>query len=482
MKQQQTLMDLAPKYVTRDADGNASGYDWNGYYNAAMGSGNVDPNKIAEMRTQQATMQKTIAEAGTASLNLTAAHGKQSYEQMEGVRDLLTSGAPPAAIQFAYQNALVNAKSNGYDISQYPQNYYDLGKLVGSNDPVKGPQQALDMMEVAFGMHSQQLSDAQEKAKTSESTARAGLDNVKLDMIRNAKPGDFDAIIDAAAPPKGPNAALGARTKLLVNGAMGRGDYETAQKILEQMNIQIGAREREVMVQGQENYRHELDRQAAYLNADQNRGVQGLQTIFNDPRSGWGEFKSQYDYAKNLLLQAKTGNEVAAAIAPIALIQGQNSFAQSRRVVPAEVAAVGAETGSYYRRMENWFAKNGMGAVSADQMKDFGDILDGMRDAEYKKVETQAKYQMSMHNLDPNTTPVLDKNGNVTTYGGGAPTAPTPFTAQGGKVQKAAPVTRPTQPPTQAPAAVKVGQQVTLRNGKTVTVTAVHPNGTFDAK
>jgi hypothetical protein len=42
------------------------------------------------------------------------------------------------------------------------------------------------------------------------------------------------------------------------------------------------------------------------------------------------------------------------------------------------------------------------------------------------------------------------------------------------------PTTTPT-PPVGA-GGVRVGQQVTLKNGKTVTITAVHPDGTFDAK
>jgi hypothetical protein len=49
---------------------------------------------------------------------------------------------------------------------------------------------------------------------------------------------------------------------------------------------------------------------------------------------------------------------------------------------------------------------------------------------------------------------------------------------KGGLPSQANPAAKPT---TNTASHFSVGQQVTLKNGKTVTVTAVHPDGSFDA-
>lgn len=73
----------------------------------------------------------------------------------------------------------------------------------------------------------------------------AELGEIKVNLSKNSKPGDFDAVIDQMAPPKGDNAALNYRTKGMVNFALQRGDIESAQKALDAASSQLGSIEKE---------------------------------------------------------------------------------------------------------------------------------------------------------------------------------------------------------------------------------------------
>src|SRR5215469_15379398 len=98
---------------------------------------------------------------------------------------------------------------------------------------------------------SSQIKDAQSAAQTRKDTAQAVLDETKANITKNSKPGDFDNIIDQAAPPNGPDAALNQRTKSLVNFALLRGDSDSANRAITEMSNQLGSIEKETNPQVQ---------------------------------------------------------------------------------------------------------------------------------------------------------------------------------------------------------------------------------------
>src|SRR5215469_11776236 len=98
---------------------------------------------------------------------------------------------------------------------------------------------------------SSQIKDAQSAAQTRKDTAQAVLDENKANITKNSKPGDFDNIIDQAAPPDGPDAALNQRTKNLVNFSLLRGDVESANRAITEMSNQLGSIEKETNPQVQ---------------------------------------------------------------------------------------------------------------------------------------------------------------------------------------------------------------------------------------
>lgn len=76
-------------------------------------------------------------------------------------------------------------------------------------------------------------------SKLKQSEADAGLAQHKLDLIKNAKPEDYEALVDQIAPGKA-DAVLNKRTKAEVRFYVSKGDIESAQKALTAAANQIG--------------------------------------------------------------------------------------------------------------------------------------------------------------------------------------------------------------------------------------------------
>jgi hypothetical protein len=156
MQDMMTLRKLSPQYVTKDDQGNVTGYDWDGFYKAAAGSG-VNPNTLA-------TVQKTVNEAQLARVNLSKAQldqeneiNKGAFERLEGLRGI----QDPNQRQAAYMQALQWAKFKGAQVGNFPT-------VLPPGD------EGINQMEAMLGMHAQQLADAKTAAETKEAGARAG--------------------------------------------------------------------------------------------------------------------------------------------------------------------------------------------------------------------------------------------------------------------------------------------------------------------
>jgi hypothetical protein len=237
LQDQENVRKFAPNYIQKDANGKITGYDTDGYFNALMGAG-VNPSTITTMRNQQAEAIKNQAAAGSAQLDLQDKKNDQAYQILEGVRSTVQApNVDPNTIQTAYRNALPRLQQLGIDTSQYP------AQFPGSD--------ALDRFEAGLGMHKQIIADAKTVAETQKNAAQAALDQIKVNLSRNSKPGDFDNVIDQAAPPNGANAALNQRTKGLVNFALQRGDIDSANRAITEMSNQLGAVEKETNPQVQ---------------------------------------------------------------------------------------------------------------------------------------------------------------------------------------------------------------------------------------
>ncbi len=158
LQQTKTQLQLAPQFLQKDENGKVTGFDQEGYFGAAMGSGAMTPAQVAAMKAQYADATKKIADAGSAQIEFQDKKNNQAYQVLEGVKSVAAKGDPNATQQ-AYVNGLTQLRTLGADISKYPPTY--------PGDSV------LNQIEVGLGMHKQMISDAKDLASTQESGARA---------------------------------------------------------------------------------------------------------------------------------------------------------------------------------------------------------------------------------------------------------------------------------------------------------------------
>lgn len=168
IKATQTLQQLAPQYVKRDADGKPAGYDYEGLQTAALNAGIPAP-----MLDQITTMRKNAADALLAEANV---KGKsleqqkavldQAYQHYEGIRGV----TDPTKRQANWNAALDWAKSAGADVSHLPQQVPDDAGLTS--------------IEAGLGMHAQAQADAAKQAEIAQSQAKTGESQAQTEKIR----------------------------------------------------------------------------------------------------------------------------------------------------------------------------------------------------------------------------------------------------------------------------------------------------------
>lgn len=149
LEDMQKLHQLSPQYVTRDEQGKPSGYDWDGFYNAALQSG-VNPQTIMAAKAQQLEFTQKLAAADKTKQEAEESRYKKLYEVFEGIKGV----QDPAQRQQAYMQSLPRIASLGIDIGKFPTQVPDDATLT--------------TMEAPFGQHAQMLADAKTLADISK--------------------------------------------------------------------------------------------------------------------------------------------------------------------------------------------------------------------------------------------------------------------------------------------------------------------------
>jgi len=160
LQDQQTLRQLAPQFVTKDSDGNPTGYDLAGLASKATAAG-VSPMLVNQIQMGHADMVQKLAASDTSVRANEMAKNKASWEALESVRSI----QDPAQRQQAYQQALPNLQKLGVDTSKFPAQVPD--------------DQGLNTFEAGLGQHAQVLADAQTLSDTVKNTAQALLANME---------------------------------------------------------------------------------------------------------------------------------------------------------------------------------------------------------------------------------------------------------------------------------------------------------------
>lgn len=148
LQDSQTLRSLSTKHVQKDADGNVTGFDFDGLMKDASAAG-VSPQTLNQMQNQRAETIKNLQGADDATRNAQIAKNKAFYEGLESLRGI----KDPAQRSAALPGVLANLQKQGVDTSKIPQ-----------NAPLDD--NSLNQFEATLGMHAQVLDDAKKAADT----------------------------------------------------------------------------------------------------------------------------------------------------------------------------------------------------------------------------------------------------------------------------------------------------------------------------
>ena len=166
-------------------------------------------------------------------------------------------------------------------------------------------------------------------------------------------------------------------------------------------------------LQTQENMRAALSRQATNASELQRQGISNLQKQSDT----YTQFLATANSLKNSLAAAQDGNQLAAAVAPL---QGTLFITTSegvKRINETELSSV-AGAGSLVQRIEGSLGKlGGSGPLSPQLKSDMAKLVDLYTTAKYGQYQKQAAYTQKLHGLDTEKTPILDKDGNITSGG-----------------------------------------------------------------
>jgi hypothetical protein len=328
-------------------------------------------------------MKQSMQNQTKESLAASADAHAQFDDQLQAVRD-----APADSQQKAYQQAISNARDF---VSRYPN----------------GPAKAQAMQEISSSpaiydenwvrsqhaqLRTQQFltEDALKKSQASEAAgkgaqataesnlfaaqlpgaqAESGIKQIQLNMMQGAKPGDFDTAIDQIAPPTGPNASLNARTKSMVNFALGRGDIEGAKKAVGDASAQLGSIEKETSPAMLQFKAKEAANSAAIQQAIKNGSAE--------------------DAGKMLAQHLVAPSEIAARSNPSFLVQANKAALKYDSTYDAEKADADFNVAKAPQNVD-FFA-------SANSLTNKGGTLDQLED-QYKKLPTDLGRQFPFLN------------------------------------------------------------------------------------
>jgi hypothetical protein len=230
---QKTLRSLQPQFVQKNESGKPTGYDWNGLISAAQGK--VMPATLFSLQKQQSDLRQSVATAAKDEFDNHRKVNSLAHQTVAPLREI-AEGDPQkfdlGRLNQTWQSVAPKLQSLGFDPKDLPAQFQSQEDAV----------QRLGNFDAGLGMHLEAIADAKTQSETNASNAKAanenaqaGLNQIKLNLAKDSKPGDFDAQIDSIFPANaGPTSGPNRMYKSLVNSALKRGDLDSAKQYIDQ--------------------------------------------------------------------------------------------------------------------------------------------------------------------------------------------------------------------------------------------------------
>lgn len=237
-----------------------------------------------------------------------------------------------------------------------------------------------------------------------------------------------------------------------VNGAKSHKDLDAIQaRLMAQDNQALTAKVAESNRVSNERLQHSLQ-----LDTDGRNNI-----IKNNTK--WSDAYTQIQLGNKQIQAAANGDDLATRMVPTMEVLGINMTGGIRRISPTEYEAAQIPA-SWANRFNSWVDAKLQGKTSPEMVKEGKQLFDDLADARYSSYLSEQKTTADNFKMDRKDVSVIDNNGQAVTLD---------------KALK----NKPSQPKAEAAvtSGLQVGQQVSV-GGKSLKVTKVYPDGTFDAE
>ena len=144
------------------------------------------------------------------------------------------------------------------------------------------------------------------------------------------------------------------------------------------------------------------------------KGSEEIGKFWTDPHTGYAGALAQAKQTINSIKAGADGNGLLTSMIPTMEVLGINHAAGISRISPAEAQAAGLP-GSWAERWNAWATKAMSGKLSPQLAQEGQQLMSIVTDAAYTRALTSSAYSAHQHNMAPNETTVMDRDGNWTT-------------------------------------------------------------------
>ncbi len=144
------------------------------------------------------------------------------------------------------------------------------------------------------------------------------------------------------------------------------------------------------------------------------KGADAIEKFWTDPQRGYAGALAQAKQTTNSIKAGADGNGLLTSMIPTMEVLGVNHAAGISRISPTEAQAANLP-GGWAERWNAWADKAMKGKLSPQLAAEGQQLMGIVTDAAYNRALTSSAYSAHAHNMAPQDTTVMDRDGNWTT-------------------------------------------------------------------